>query len=61
MWWPNCCSAVLRRELRADFPVEVAVQMLAGEIFARHISGWPEDDEWLQSVVDTLWRGLAPR
>jgi AcrR family transcriptional regulator len=52
---------IARGDLRADIPVEVAVQMLAGAVFARHISGWPEDDAWLQSVVDTLWRGIAVR
>ena len=48
-----------RGEVRADLPVEVAVQMLAGAVFARHVSGQPETDAWLQSVIDILWGGLA--
>jgi hypothetical protein len=33
--------------------------MLAGSVFARHISGQPEDEEWLHSVIDTVWSGIA--
>ena len=50
-----------RGEIRADIPLEVAVQILAGAIFARHISGQPEDDQWLRSVMDTFWRGISVR
>ena len=50
-----------RGELRADIPISVTVQMLAGSVFARHASGEPEDDEWMESVVDTLLNGMEPR
>jgi len=59
-------TTILRRgiergELRADIPIDTTVLMLAGALFARHISGQPEDDDWLQSMIDTLWQGLAVR
>ena len=50
-----------RGEVRAGIPIETTVLMLAGSLFSRHISGQPEDDAWLQSMVDTLWQGLAVR
>jgi AcrR family transcriptional regulator len=63
--WPRMrtVGSIIRRavdagELRADVPLEAAVQMLAGSIFARHVSGQPVDSAWLRLVIDTLWRGL---
>jgi AcrR family transcriptional regulator len=50
-----------RGELRADISIPLAVQMLAGSIFARHISGYPEDEAWMESLLDTLLRGLMVR
>jgi len=52
---------VERGELRADAPIEAAVQMLAGAIFALHVAGQAADAAWLRLVIDTLWRGLAAR
>ena len=57
-------SEILRRaiasgELRPDVPIEAAVQMLAGGIFARHVAGQPADAAWLRLVINTLWQGLA--
>jgi AcrR family transcriptional regulator len=46
-------------ELRPDIPIDVTIQMFVGAVFARHVSGWPEDDEWMETLVDTLLRGLA--
>ena len=50
---------IARGEVRADAPVEVAVQMLAGAIFAHHVAGLPDDPAWLSTVLDTIWWGLA--
>lgn len=47
-----------RGELRADISIPLAVQMFAGSMFARHISGYPEDDAWMESLLDTLLQGL---
>jgi AcrR family transcriptional regulator len=57
-------TAILRRgvergELRPDIPLEITAQMIAGAIFARHIVGQSEDDAWLATAFDTLWRGVA--
>jgi AcrR family transcriptional regulator len=59
-------NGIMRRgiasgELRADAPIEAAVQMLAGSIFARHVAGLPADSTWLRLVIDVLWQGLAAR
>ena len=48
-----------RGELRVDAPIEAAVQMLAGSMFARHVAGQPADAAWLRLVIDTLWHGLS--
>jgi AcrR family transcriptional regulator len=50
-----------RGEIRPDLAIPVAVQMLAGSIFARHISGYPEDASWLETLLDTILQGLAVR
>jgi len=48
-----------RGELRPDISVDVVVQAIAGAFFARHLVGGAQDDAWLESVFDTLWRGIA--
>ncbi|HET9493078.1 MAG TPA: TetR/AcrR family transcriptional regulator [Chloroflexia bacterium] len=53
--------AIDRGEVKADISVPLAVQMLSGSMFARHISGYPEDEEWLESVIDTLLLGTMVR
>ncbi len=52
-------QGIERGELRADLPLPLVVQMLVGAIFARHIAGQPEDAEWMEAVLDMLWRGIA--
>ena len=47
-----------RGELRPDIPVEVVMQAIVGAFFARHLVGRPEDDVWLESVFETVWRGI---
>jgi AcrR family transcriptional regulator len=48
-----------RGEIRPDIAVDVAIQLIAGSFFARHLVGRPDDDAWLESVFDALWRGVA--
>lgn len=48
-----------RGEIRPDIAVDVAIQLIAGSFFARHLAGRPDDDAWLESVFDVVWRGLA--
>jgi AcrR family transcriptional regulator len=52
---------IKRGELRADISIPIVTQMLLGSLIARHVSGDPEDDVWLEDLVDTLLRGLAAR
>jgi len=48
-----------RGELRPDIDPEVVLPILVGSTFARHIAGFPEDDAWLTSMIDTVWSGIA--
>ena len=64
--WPRIQqgTAILRRgiergELRPDIEPEVVLPILVGSTFARHIAGLPEDEAWLNSMVDTVWAGIA--
>jgi AcrR family transcriptional regulator len=50
-----------RGEVRADLQLDVVTQLLAGSIFARHVSGQPEDEAWIDAVFETLWGGIAAR
>jgi AcrR family transcriptional regulator len=57
-------TAILRRgvergEIRADARLDLAIQQLAGAVFARHLAGRPDDDTWLEAAIATLWRGIA--
>jgi AcrR family transcriptional regulator len=57
-------SGIVRRgiergEIRPDVPVDIVVQLIAGAFFARRLVGWPDDEAWLESVFDALWRGIA--
>jgi hypothetical protein len=59
-------SEILRRgiargDIRADIVPEIVAQLLAGSILARHVSGMPEDEPWLDAVFDTIWDGIATR
>jgi ribosomal protein S18 acetylase RimI-like enzyme len=47
-------------QVRRDAPVDIAVQMLAGAMFAHHVVGERFDANWLRGLVDTLWRGMSP-
>jgi AcrR family transcriptional regulator len=64
--WPRIQlgTAMLRRgiergELRPDIEPEVVLPILVGSTFARHIAGFPEDEAWLASMIDTVWKGIA--
>jgi AcrR family transcriptional regulator len=48
-----------RGELRPDIEAEVVLPILVGSTFARHIAGFPEDEAWLASMIDTVWKGIA--
>jgi AcrR family transcriptional regulator len=46
-------------QVRSDAPLELAVCMLAGAMFARHVVGQPPDAAWLRMTIETLLGGLA--
>ncbi len=54
-------DAVEREEVRADADVDVTIDLLMGAVWARHLRGLPETDEWIESVVDTVLEGLSRR
>ena len=51
-----------RGEIRERADLEVAVDALAGAVFARHLSGLDTPAGWVESAVDVVWDGLtAPK
>lgn len=56
-------AAILRRgiqrgELRPDLDIATTVEVLVGALLARLIPGGPADDEWIESVIETVWAGM---
>ena len=64
-YWPivappaNQLDIPLRGELRPDIDPEVVLPILIGSTFARHLAGLSEDEAWLNSMIDTVWSGIA--
>lgn len=53
-------AAQERGEVRADFDGALALELLVGSFFARHIGGRRLDPEqWADEALDLLWRGIA--
>lgn len=50
---------VRRGDVRADVDVETVIDTLLGAFFARHLAGRALSAEWLDLLVDVVWRGLA--
>ena len=50
-----------RGEIRSGIPIKIVSQMMIGSLIARHMWGEPEDETWLESLVDTLLQGLLVR
>jgi AcrR family transcriptional regulator len=48
-----------RGELRPDADIDLALDMLAGSYFARHLAGIRYPRDWEKRVVDALWRSIA--
>ncbi|MGI8845939.1 MAG: TetR/AcrR family transcriptional regulator [Thermoleophilaceae bacterium] len=50
-----------RGEVRADLDARLALEMMVGSFFSRHIAGREmAPAKWAEAVVETLWRGLEP-
>jgi AcrR family transcriptional regulator len=48
-----------RGELRAGADLELALDMLAGALFARHLTGAAFPRDWEKRAVDAVWRSIA--
>jgi AcrR family transcriptional regulator len=47
-----------RGDVRADLDLEQAADAFVGNIIGRHIGGYPFDDQWFDSAIEFLWRGI---
>jgi AcrR family transcriptional regulator len=47
--------------LRADLPVEAAIELAMGALLARHLVGRQPDESWLDDVMAILWTGAMAR
>ncbi len=54
-------TAVERGQLRPDADLDLALQMLAGSVFARRVAGEPSVAGWAERAVDTVWVGMGIR
>jgi hypothetical protein len=46
-------------QLRADSDLELALQMLAGSVFARRVAGVSSTPGWAERAVDMVWTGMG--
>ncbi|HUC14459.1 MAG TPA: TetR/AcrR family transcriptional regulator [Acidimicrobiales bacterium] len=53
-------EAQRRGELAADADLGLAMQMLAGSVFFRRVSGQQASPGWAEQAVQAIWRGMAP-
>jgi AcrR family transcriptional regulator len=47
-------------DIGAEGDIELALEMLAGSVFARRVSGVHSPTDWAERAVAMVWRGLAP-
>lgn len=52
-------AGIERGELRADLDVERAISMLVGVLYADHLAGITGRQDWAQTVVDDVLRGIG--
>jgi len=50
-------------ELSSDIDADLAIEMLAGSVFARRVTGTPSPPDWARRAVEMIWRisGTATR
>lgn len=48
-------------QLRDDADLDLALQMLAGSVFARRVAGTASSPGWAERATDMVWAGMAPR
>ena len=61
--WRGICARILARaielgQLGGDADLDLAVQMLAGSVFTRRVSGEPPTPNWAERAVDTIFAGM---
>ncbi len=47
-------------DLRDDADLDLALEMLAGSVFARRVSGAVTVPDWAKRAVDAIWIGMGP-
>jgi AcrR family transcriptional regulator len=47
-------------QLHGGADLDLALQMLAGSVFARRVAGAPSAPGWAERAVDTIWTGMGP-
>ncbi len=50
---------IQRGQIRAGVRPDVVIELIAGSVFTRHLIGEPQDDAWMEAVLDVVWRGIA--
>jgi AcrR family transcriptional regulator len=50
-------TAVELGQLHPEVDLDLAVQMLAGSVFARRVAGEPSAPGWAERAVDMIWAG----
>ena len=48
-----------RGDLRPDADLDLAIQMLAGSVFHRRVSGMRGQSGWATRAVDAIWKGMG--
>ena len=54
-------TAVELGQLHPDVDLDLALQMLAGSVFARRVAGEPSAPGWAERAVDMIWAGTGVR
>ncbi len=52
-------AARQRGQLRPDVDLDLALEMLAGSVFARRVAGTASSPGWAERAVDTVWSGMG--
>jgi AcrR family transcriptional regulator len=50
---------VTHGKLRPDADLDAMMESIIGSVFARHLSGLPMDEAWMESIVDQALRGAG--
>jgi AcrR family transcriptional regulator len=48
-------AGIERGEVRADAPLEIVSELLLGSLLARYVTGGSVDDDWVETLSETIW------